>query len=376
MKVKVQANKLENASVQYISLVERGANRIPFRIVKTDKESQMGIDLGKLFKIGKKEAAAPAIVGIAVAKGDTLALVTEAIAKAGFKVDQVQDADTAVIYKQVEGDVDTKECTAIKMDGEVAILMKGFDPSNPDLATFEEVIKAQGFIPSVSVAFDSLRTLMAEALYTAPEGGIDAVVSKIDEALNGFTAYVSAQARMIPSAAFKMEKEVVEVLKGYKKPAAEDEMSEEDKAKAKAKKEAEEKAAIEAEEKRKKAEADAKAGEMTGEKVAVIAKGAVEEGVKELATALKGVTEGMAALTTQMTAVTKGQEALTTKVAEVEAVAKAAKGAVKGVVLGGAQAGDHQELGTTVVKTDEDPRSGLFDTAFLPRKKTGERVKH
>ena len=54
MKIKTIARELKNADVRFISLVARGANRIPFRIFKSEGGSQM-IDLTKLRPVLKGE---------------------------------------------------------------------------------------------------------------------------------------------------------------------------------------------------------------------------------------------------------------------------------------------------------------------------------
>lgn len=54
MKIKTTAKELKNADVRFISLVKRGANRLPFRILKSEGESQM-IDLTTLRPILKGE---------------------------------------------------------------------------------------------------------------------------------------------------------------------------------------------------------------------------------------------------------------------------------------------------------------------------------
>lgn len=53
MKVKATAKELKNADVRFISLVKRGANRIPFRILKTDKGENQMIDLASLSPVLK-----------------------------------------------------------------------------------------------------------------------------------------------------------------------------------------------------------------------------------------------------------------------------------------------------------------------------------
>ena len=54
MKIKATAKELKNADIRFISLVKRGANRLPFRILKSEGESQM-IDLTTLRPVLKGE---------------------------------------------------------------------------------------------------------------------------------------------------------------------------------------------------------------------------------------------------------------------------------------------------------------------------------
>lgn len=56
MKVKTSMRRLKNAQISFISLVSRGANRIPFRILKSEGENQM-LDLTRLRHVLKNEAA-------------------------------------------------------------------------------------------------------------------------------------------------------------------------------------------------------------------------------------------------------------------------------------------------------------------------------
>ncbi|QMV75070.1 hypothetical protein HS961_20720 [Comamonas piscis] len=62
MKIKTSMRRLENAQVNFISLVSRGANRIPFRILKSEGENKM-LDLTQLRHAFKSEAAPPKPTG-------------------------------------------------------------------------------------------------------------------------------------------------------------------------------------------------------------------------------------------------------------------------------------------------------------------------
>ena len=61
MKIKATAKELKNADVRFISLVKRGANRIPFRILKTDKGENQMIDLASLSPVLKGEKIEPPV---------------------------------------------------------------------------------------------------------------------------------------------------------------------------------------------------------------------------------------------------------------------------------------------------------------------------
>ena len=54
MKIKTTAKELKNVDVRFISLVKRGANRLPFRILKSEGDSKM-IDLTTLRPVLKDE---------------------------------------------------------------------------------------------------------------------------------------------------------------------------------------------------------------------------------------------------------------------------------------------------------------------------------
>ena len=54
MKIKTTATELKNVDVRFISLVKRGANRLPFRILKSEGDSKM-IDLTTLRPVLKGE---------------------------------------------------------------------------------------------------------------------------------------------------------------------------------------------------------------------------------------------------------------------------------------------------------------------------------
>lgn len=64
MKVKTTMRQMKNAKVSFISLVTRGANRIPFRVLKSQGEDNM-LDLSKMAHVFKNEPAPAKSLGFA-----------------------------------------------------------------------------------------------------------------------------------------------------------------------------------------------------------------------------------------------------------------------------------------------------------------------
>ena len=58
MRVKTTMRQMKNAKVAFISLVTRGANRIPFRVIKSDKGEDNMLDLTQLRHVFKGDAPA------------------------------------------------------------------------------------------------------------------------------------------------------------------------------------------------------------------------------------------------------------------------------------------------------------------------------
>ena len=108
-KIKLNVTKLGDPTVNYISLVSRGANRIPFRIVKHEQEQSMidlaSLNLSKLFKGEKATAEStvpqPTIVGFVTMKDENFETVKKHLKDAGYKISDIhEEADGSVVFKQ------------------------------------------------------------------------------------------------------------------------------------------------------------------------------------------------------------------------------------------------------------------------------------
>jgi hypothetical protein len=139
-KITATLKELRNAEVRFISLVDRAATRIPFRVLKKD-ETEM--DLSKIFKSEPAPKAEVVAIGVFNHQDAQMAeAVKQAIADAGFSVDKVvksEDGETlSYVQKDEEGD------TFVKLSDQVVVVTKGFY-GMPGNGTFAEMLVTYDF---------------------------------------------------------------------------------------------------------------------------------------------------------------------------------------------------------------------------------------
>lgn len=209
--IKVQATKMGSANAQFISLVERGANRIPFKIIKQEKDMAgftKGLDLGNIFarKSETKDKSAQ-VVAVVTMKGEGMESIKKQVEAAGFAVADMQEMDDgSVVFKQ-DGDMEG-ETTVVRLNDHVAVVTKGFRPYSMDMdvgngTSFAEACAAQGFYPGVRTIVDVLASSISSAADAAatPADAAKAVGKMFDEA----KAYTVAFMNGLPVKAFKLE---------------------------------------------------------------------------------------------------------------------------------------------------------------------------
>lgn len=207
---RLSLRKMENADVKFVSLVGRSANRIPFRVIKSDKENGMGINLsllGRVLKGGEaQKPVLPEIVAIVVEKNDKLEAITDAIRDSGLDVSNVvenEDQTVSFVQKQTdEGD----ELSIVRMDDNVVVVMKGFRPYCDELKDFSDIVKAQGFYQGLDAATAAFRDTVQKALWDADNPA--EVAKKVDETVTSFGQYVRGLATALPLKAFHVTKSV------------------------------------------------------------------------------------------------------------------------------------------------------------------------
>lgn len=237
-KLKIAATKMTDAKVSFISLVERGANRIPFKIVKQEKQmagATKGLDLGSLFA-RKADKPKIEVVGVVTLKGEGFDSVKGQIEEAGFAVGESLDMeDNSVVFKQV--DSAEGEGVVVRLSEHVALVTKGFSPYNMDLSedgtSFADKCKAQGFYPGVRSAMEvASESVMTLAYNQASPGEATKAISKL---MDEVKAYVVSLASALPQKAFKLEEVFPEEPETPNGDGVESDVEKAEKAKAKGK---------------------------------------------------------------------------------------------------------------------------------------------
>jgi uncharacterized protein YoxC len=412
MKIKAKLRQLTDADVRYISLVERGANRIPFRIVKTDsKENSMGIDLSKLgLRVAKSEPPKAAVAAFVLSKNDPalVAKAVESLKETGVEMSHIATFDDGSVAIASD-DKFFDDPTVIRFSKEFGVVLKNFNDQNVVMKScaLGKDAELTGGFDGAKVALDYLSDQVQNILKTE---GVDRA-KQLKEVVADFYTYIDNLAA-VPASVYKVAPAVSELVASFQ---SEEEQKEEvekmacpegmDKAKWDAMSPEEQKACAakmkdghadaespkedaadttsEAEEDKKptkkeeaapvaeekkdevKPESAEKPAE-TVEKVDAPVKNqeldTVLQAVQSLTGTVGGLVETVQKLSTEVASVKKSTEE---KLAEVTRKTETAERVLKGTVIGSTTPGDPDHGSTVVKKQDDDPRTGVFDTAFI-----------
>lgn len=397
-----KATEMKDAKVQIISLVDRAATRIPFKVIKQEKPMSVlkHLDLASVFK-KEKVVASPEITGVITLKSEAFESVKGQIAEAGFSVEKADELeDGSVVFGQGEGVAEGH--VLIRLSEHAVMAVKSFSPYNismsmSDGTSFAESCKAQGFYPGVGTMVDVLRSGVLQLAEKSdnPQSASVQVGKMFDEAKQYAMAMVSG----LPSKAFKLESivyegpatvekteaelaaEAEEVLKASMSDAEKTHMatlsgkakmdfmtmSSEDRAKAMKpmdtkKSDVADPAADAGTAPAADATQNATAAPVAA--VAAVTSEAVAEMVSKQIEEMASKMESMlTSLTGSLASVGDTVKALSSRVDTAEGVAKAASEAVSGTVVLGSEVGDSAQ----VTKSEARSSGREIDTAYLPR---------
>lgn len=204
--VTVRARALKDATTNFISIVDKGANRLPIRQLKNEDTSMFNIS--NLFAT-KKQEVTPEALGLIVPAAQAEAYVAGMKAE-GYADVFVMDCESDdVKFLALKEDAtldDTFKLNlgdrAVVVDNEQKMLKDwGMDEDQ----SFAENVAANGFYANLRVASDTLISGIYNAMEEdSPEVGDTRTA--INTLLQDYTAYVNGLVANVPELAFKLEK--------------------------------------------------------------------------------------------------------------------------------------------------------------------------
>lgn len=199
----IKVRELEDVHVSHISLVEKGANRIPFRIIKNEKEDGKMLDISNLFL--RKKDTTPQIVGIALEKGNYSEDLITQLKDAGFEGTIDNEAESATLVK-AEGFDTAENVEGVKLENGMVVMVshlaKALDRSYDN--TFAQTVAVDSVLPGVRVATEVFVEKMWDITYESMSKS--ATTDAISTMFNDFESYVLGLVNAVPEPLFKMEK--------------------------------------------------------------------------------------------------------------------------------------------------------------------------
>jgi hypothetical protein len=359
---KMKLKQLRDADVRYISLVDRAATRIPFRVLKRDKESKMGIDLTKVFK--SDDTGKPYVSALVVFAQKDEAVgtqVQDAIKAQGFTTDRVQksDAGETLVFSQSDQKGDTQ---IVRLSDHLLVNVGGLRMPGGWVG---EMIEEHGFFPDLNMAAEALRdqTLIV-AKSDTPQADATAM-------LGSYAAYLDQMA-VLPTACYKLDEVITEIIQ---KCSCEDKKEETEKGELRTGNPAAEAIKEETEYDKKKRAKGHPPAEMAPKDEEDDQKPPPpeEEARKSddaILTALSGLKDTLAGLSQKLETVVTEQGEQKKVLDEVVQKTDTFSKTLKETVTAPPVSEDRpSSTRMRIQKADDDPRTGNFDTAFLRKRR-------
>lgn len=205
MKVKIVANELIDTDIEMVSLVRHGANRAPFKVLKSedgeDKPS-LGDKLQSFFSLGRDDVVVTAYF-IRKDAAETLLPILKA---EGIDVSAAHEA-SGVVVVPLAADVESKGFVQLGEALAIAISapLKEFSDESV-VKAYADGVGMAGFAPSVNLAVRGLADTVWTLLNSnEAEGAREERVAKVDTMLASFRKYITSLAKMLPEQVFKVE---------------------------------------------------------------------------------------------------------------------------------------------------------------------------
>ncbi|CAM6004371.1 unnamed protein product [Sphagnum balticum] len=193
----MQGSELKKVDIDFLSLVKRGANRAPFKVIKAEDQvaasEKTGL-IGAVQKFFSLSQPAPQVVAVFVEKS-AIEKSLPNLAEAGFELKNYETQDDVAIFKQ-EGFDECTDVIMIKSEGTVGFAI-GNVSDYSDLfcgsLSFDPSVAQTGFYPGLNEAMKAMQVAVN--------------VSKGDstETLRAFTIYSEQLSKAIPESVWKFE---------------------------------------------------------------------------------------------------------------------------------------------------------------------------
>lgn len=315
----------------------------------------MGIDLTSVFKSERRVAPhVSALVVFAQKSEDATKQIEEAIKTHGFVTNRVQKSDEGETLVFAQGD-QPGETHVVRLSDQTLVNVAGLQVPEGWVGDW---IEEHGFFPDVALGTSELHGRLQDIVSKSEQPQDD-----MQALLTSYAQYLS-QVTMLPTAVFKLDDAIVDVVK--KCACGGDEKTEVVK----------ESPEGETEEERKKRIKDHPPAEMAvaDEDDDQKAPPEVAEKVEQVLKALKGLEDRT---TSQLTNLASKLETVVTEQAEQKKVldgvvqkADTLTTTLKATVTAVPQSEDRPSGNRMrIQKTDDDPRTGNFDTAFLRKRR-------
>lgn len=200
-RLKVRAKEMLDADIEYISLVDRGANRMPIKIIKSD-EVDPKMTTHNIFKT----EIDCHVASIEIKKGEGFDNARKILSDLGFETKYQEEGDESIKFIQkndVDLDFDEDETEfPLQLSEDVTFYMtaKAADFSSLS-STFADAIKKAQFFPALGASLDAIHNVIVTNVTMAEE--IDK--ESISKSLEDFSKHIMKLVESLPEQVIKAE---------------------------------------------------------------------------------------------------------------------------------------------------------------------------
>lgn len=212
---KRKVRRLVDVDVTHVSLVDRPANRTPFKFVKREETPQekgikpMNIHLKNMFG-----SRGPEVTSVIADSRDKALAVAKMLLEG--ETAQVTEQDGVFVARK-SGTESSPEERLIHLGKSVGVaytvtnLRKELRLYDMETEEFDDAVKQEGFVPGLMIGMEALHTTIRNIAMSEDTNSPETFRDKVQNAMQDFNEYVSSLIEALPAKAFKFEKAVAAV---------------------------------------------------------------------------------------------------------------------------------------------------------------------